>query len=117
MIAGLKRRLAKVGLLERVEAGVAPADSLGLVDLRGEVDFTLAMAVVHEMPSARANFFGQAAEAMEPGSTLLLVEPAGHVEEAEFQDELMTAAAAGCTPADRPSIRRSHTAVLKKVTV
>lgn len=42
MIAGLKRRLARVGLLERVEARIAPADSLGLADLRGEVDFTLA---------------------------------------------------------------------------
>lgn len=42
MIAGLKRRLARVGLLERVEARIAPADSLGLADLRGEVDSTLA---------------------------------------------------------------------------
>ncbi len=30
MIAGLKRRLAQAGLLERVDARVATADSLGL---------------------------------------------------------------------------------------
>ena len=70
MVAGLNRRLKKAGLLERVEARIAPAESLGLADLRGEVDFTLAMAVVHEMPSA-SWFFGQAGEAMKPGSTLL----------------------------------------------
>jgi tRNA A58 N-methylase Trm61 len=114
MIAGLKRRVAKAGLLERVEARIAPPDSLGLADLRGKVDFTLAMAVVHEMPSA-SWFFTQATEVMKPGATLLLAEPSGHVKEAEFQDELQAAAAAGFAVTDRPKIRRSHAAVLKKV--
>jgi ubiquinone/menaquinone biosynthesis C-methylase UbiE len=76
MIAGLKRRLAKAGLQQRVEARVASTDSLGLEDLRGRVDFALAMAVVHETPGADW-FFGQVAEAMKPGATLLLGEPSG----------------------------------------
>ncbi len=114
MIAGLKRRAAKAGLLERVEARIAPPDSLGLADLRGKVDFTLAMAVVHEMPSA-SWLFSQAAEAMKPGSTLLLAEPSGHVKDADFQAELEAATAAGFTVTDGPVIRRSHTALLKKV--
>jgi tRNA A58 N-methylase Trm61 len=114
MIAGLKRRAAKAGLLARVEARVAPTDSLGLADLRGKVDFTLAMAVVHEMPSA-SRFFGQAAEAMKPGATLLLAEPSGHVKEAEFQAELEAARAAGFSVSGGPVLRRSQTALLKKM--
>ena len=114
MIAGLKRRIAKAGLLERVEARTAPTDSLGLADLRGKVDFTLAMAVVHEMPSARW-FFTQAAEAMKAGATLLLAEPSGHVKEADFQDELEAAKAAGFSVSGGPAIRRSQTALLKRI--
>jgi tRNA A58 N-methylase Trm61 len=69
MIAGLKRRLGKAGLLDRADARLASSDSLGLQDLRGKVDFALAMAVVHEMPSAN-RFFAEVAQAMKPGATL-----------------------------------------------
>ena len=113
MIAGLKRRLAKAGLLERVDARVGTAKSLSLEDLRGKVDFTLAMAVVHETPSGR-RFFGQVAEAMKPGGTLLLAEPSGHVSDAKFQAELEAAKAEGFEVVDRPAIRRSQSALLRK---
>jgi tRNA A58 N-methylase Trm61 len=113
MIAGLKRRLAKVGLLERTDARLASSDSLGLQDLRGKIDFALAMAVVHEMPSSR-RFFAEVAETMKPGATLLLAEPSGHVKKDAFEAELHDAAAAGLEVTDRPAIRRSQAAVLKK---
>ncbi len=113
MIAGLKRRLAKAGLSDRVDARLAPDDSMGLKDLAGQVDFTLAMAVVHEMPSA-AWFFDQAAEAMKPGATLLLAEPSGHVKQPEFEAELEAAARVGLSVDSRPAVRRSQAALLKK---
>lgn len=113
MIAGLKRRLSKTGLSERVDARVSSERSLGLDDVRGKVDFTLAMAVVHEMPSDRW-FFGQVAEATKPGGTLLLAEPSGHVSESKFQAELEAAAAAGFEVVQRPVIRRSQAALLRK---
>lgn len=113
MLAGLKRRLAKTGLAERVDARLGQEDSMGLQDLAGKVDFTLAMAVVHEMPSA-SRFFAEAAAAMKPGGTLLLAEPSGHVKESLFAAELQAAAEAGFTVAERPTIRRSHAALLKK---
>lgn len=113
MIAGLKRRLAKANLSERVDARLAQDDSLGLKDLAGKVDFTLAMAVVHEMPSATW-FFGQAAEAMKPGAALLLAEPSGHVKKQEFEAQLEAAAQVGLGLEDRPAIRRSQAALLKK---
>jgi cyclopropane fatty-acyl-phospholipid synthase-like methyltransferase len=113
MIAGLKRRLAKAGLLERTDARLASSDSLGLQDLRGKVDFALAMAVVHEMPSSR-RFFAEVAEAMKPGATLLLAEPAGHVKNDVFEAQLQDAVAAGLEVTDRPTIRRSQAALLKR---
>jgi len=113
MIAGLKRRLAKAGLLERIDARLAPSDSLGLQDLQRKVDFALAMAVVHEMPSS-SRFFAEVAQAMKPGATLLLAEPSGHVNQAAFERELQDATAAGLEVADRPAMRRSRAALLKK---
>ncbi len=113
MIAGLKRRLAKAGLAERVDARLAQDDSMGLKDLAAAVDFTLAMAVVHEMPSA-GRLFAEAAAAMRPGATLLLAEPAGHVKQEEFAAEVQAAEEAGFSVAERPAIRRSRAALLKK---
>jgi len=113
MIAGLKRRLAKAGLLERTDARLAPSDSLGLQGLHGKVDFALAMAVVHEMPSS-SRFFAEVADAMKPGATLLLAEPSGHVKKDAFDAELQAAAAAGLELTDRPVIPRSQAALLKK---
>jgi len=113
MIAGLKRRLAKAGLLERTDARLVPSDSLGLKDLQGKIDFALAMAVVHEMPSS-SRFFAEVAAAMKPGATLLLAEPSGHVKKDAFEAELQDAATAGLEVTDRPAIRRSQAALLKK---
>jgi cyclopropane fatty-acyl-phospholipid synthase-like methyltransferase len=113
MIAGLKRRLAKAGLLERTDARLASSDSLDLQDLQGKVDFALAMAVVHEMPSS-SRFFAEVAAAMKPGAVLLLAEPSGHVKKDAFEAELRDAAAAGLEVAGRPVIARSHAALLTK---
>jgi SAM-dependent methyltransferase len=113
MIAGLKRRVARAGLLSRVDARVVAAHSMGLADLAGAVDFTLAMALVHELPAVEP-FFAEVAAASKPGAGLLFVEPSGHVKAADFETELQTAAKAGFELTDRPSVRRSHAALLKK---
>lgn len=113
MLAELKRRAAKRGLLERIDARLAQPESLGLADLTGIVDFALAFAMVHEMPDA-SRFFAEAACVLKPGGSVLLAEPRGHVKDAEFEHELQVAAAAGLQLADRPSIRRCHAALLKK---
>jgi len=114
MIAGLKRRVVKAELASRVDARVVQAESLGVQDLAGKVDFVLLMAVVHEMPNA-ARLFGELAVAMRVGGNLLLAEPAGHVQEDLFTAELKAAADAGFAVADRPRIKRSLAALLKKM--
>ncbi len=113
MLAGLKRRLAKAGLLDRVDLRAARADSMGLADLVGKVDFVLAFAVVHEMPSA-SSFFAESSQAVKPGGSLLLAEPAGHVSSEAFEAELNAATQAGFREAARPSLRRSRVALLQK---
>jgi len=113
MLDGLRRRAAKAGLLERIDARLAQPDSLGVDDLKGAVDFVMAFAMVHEMPSAE-EFFRQAAAALKAGGVLLLAEPAGHVKADEFERELGAAGAAGFAVVTRPAVRRSQAALLRK---
>ena len=113
MLDRLKRRAAKVGFLERVDARIASPESMGIADLQGSVDFTLAFAVVHELRDAR-RFFAEVASASKPGASLLLVEPKGHVRELEFDAELQAARDAGFKFGDRPDIRRTQAALLRK---
>jgi SAM-dependent methyltransferase len=111
MLSRLKRRASRAGILGRIDARLAAPDSMGLSDLAGAVDFTVAFAVVHEMPDA-AQFFVQVAAASKPGSRLFFVEPAGHVTASEFEEELKAAAKGGFELVDRPVVRRSHAALL-----
>jgi SAM-dependent methyltransferase len=113
MVDRLKRRAGKAGALDRIDARVCSSDSLGLTDVAGKVDFTLAFAVVHELPSA-ACFFAEMAGASKSGASLLLAEPSGHVSSEEFEGELAAAFQAGFVLVERPAIRRSRAALLRK---
>jgi ubiquinone/menaquinone biosynthesis C-methylase UbiE len=114
MLDRLKRRLAKAGLLERVNVRLVQPHSMGLADLTNSVDFVLAFAVVHEMPSA-SSFFTELSRSLKSGAFILLAEPAGHVKAALWDSELEAANQAGFIVADRPRIRRSYGALLKKL--
>ena len=114
MLDGLRRRAAKAGILDRLDTRLAAPESLGLADLTGAVDFTLAFAVVHELPSA-ARFFLEVAQASKHGARLLFVEPKGHVTASLFDAELQAARDAGFTPVETPSLRHSHTALLERL--
>ena len=113
MLDGLRRRADKAGLLQRIDTRLAQPGSLGIADLSGQVDFILAAAVVHEMPSAEA-FFREAAQALKPGAVLLLAEPSGHVKEAKFGEELSYARRSGLLLKGRPVMKRFHTALLER---
>jgi SAM-dependent methyltransferase len=113
MLDRLKRRAAKAGLLDRIDARLVPPTSLGITDLQSSIDFTLAFAMVHELPDV-ARFFAEVGAASKPGAALLFAEPTGHVNASQFDSELRAAGEAGFNLVDRPSIRRSHAALLKK---
>ena len=93
MLERLKRRAAKAGLLNRLDARLASPDSMALTDLGGSVDFTLAFAVVEEFPDAR-EFFRQIGAASKSRASLLLAEPRGHVESRVRKR-------VGCSPRER----------------
>ena len=113
MLQSLRRRAEKASLEQRIETRLAQAHSLGIDDLRGTVDFVLAVAVVHEMPSSEI-FFNETAAALRPGGKLLLAEPSGHVKPAKFAEELEFARRAGLEEKDRPSFKRFLAASLEK---
>ena len=112
MIERLKRRAAKAGLLDRIDARIASPASINSPE-RQSVDFILAFAVVHELPSA-ARFFAEAAAVSKPAASLLLAEPKGHVKGPVFDAELAAASEAGFHIANRPSIRGSQAVLLTK---
>jgi ubiquinone/menaquinone biosynthesis C-methylase UbiE len=113
MIASLKRRAAKSGLLSRIDTRVSAADTLSIDDLAGRIDFTLAFAVVHEVPDLN-KFFREVAIASKHNAKLLFAEPRGHVNDVKFEQEIGAAAAVQFTVAQRPVIRRSHAVLLVK---
>ena len=113
MIGRLKQRVAKAGLAGRLEARVAAPESMGIADLQGAVDFTAALYMVHEFPDA-GKFFAEVAAASKPGARLLIAEPKGHVKPTAFEAELEAAREAGFALVERPAIRRSLAAVMKK---
>jgi ubiquinone/menaquinone biosynthesis C-methylase UbiE len=113
MLASLRRRAARAGLAERVDIRVVSPGTLGLADLAGSVDFTTAIAVVHELPNVE-RFFTEVAEVSKPHAGLLIAEPTGHVTAADFEAQLQTATRTGFVLEARPSIRRSHAAFLSK---
>lgn len=114
MLKSLNRRAQKAGLSNRIETRLARPDSLHLGDLSGKVDFALAFAVVHEVPSVEA-FFVELAATLRTGAMLFFAEPAGHVSSGNFEDEVSTAKMAGLIEAGRPLVRRSHAVILKKI--
>ena len=111
MIEGLKRRAAKANLLDRIDARTTSAETMGVGDLQGKVDFTLAFAIVHEFPDA-GHFFAEVAETCKKNARVLLAEPRGHVSDKAFSAEMDSASANGLSVAERPTIKRSLAAVL-----
>jgi SAM-dependent methyltransferase len=112
MLAALRRRAARAGLAERVDAREARPDALGVEDLAGKVDLVLAFAMVHELADA-GRFFAELRAALAPGGKVLVAEPAGHVGAAAFEESLAAAARAGLRRSPGPKVWRSRTAVLE----
>lgn len=113
MLRSLRRRAEKLQLANRIETRLSAPDRLGLENLQGTADFALAFAVVHEVPSA-SSFFCEVATALKSGGIVFFAEPAGHVKTAKFEEELSAAHTAGLEVVSRPTVRRSHAALLKK---
>jgi ubiquinone/menaquinone biosynthesis C-methylase UbiE len=112
MLEALRKRAARAGLAERIEARQARADALGVSDLAGKVDVVLALWMVHEVPDA-GRLFAELRSTLAPGGRVLVIEPRGHVSEPEFEASLAAAERAGLRRSPGPKVWRSLGAVLE----
>ncbi len=111
MLDRLAQRASRAGLDERITMIQASDDSLRIDAYSGRVDFTLAFAVVHEVPD-QAGLMAQLHRAMKPGARLLFSEPAGHVSQQDFARSVETAATAGFSVATQVNVKRAQSVLL-----
>lgn len=107
-LAIVLRRARRAGLSERITTHRCAHDSCGVP---GPVDFALAFWMLHETPSAEA-FCREIAGLLAPGGRFLVVEPAWHVGERLFDEEVAAAARAGLRIIEQPRIRLSRAVLL-----
>ena len=113
MIKKLQKRARKAGLLNRIETRICQHESFNLDNLKEEIDFALAFAVVHEVPDA-ATLFSAINETLKSGGKLLVAEPDGHVSEQDFETTISVAEQNGFKVIDRPRVGRSRAVLLWK---
>ena len=113
MIQSLKKRARKAGLFDRIETRICKGDSFSLEDVKEEVDFVLASAVVHEVPDV-FNFFSEIYKAMKLSGRLLVLEPKMHVSETDFETTISIAQNNGFMIIGAPEIRSSRAILLQK---
>ncbi len=116
MLAGLRRRARRAGVLDRIDARLAKPDTLGVADLEGRVDVALALHMVHEVPDAK-RFFTEIGSALKPGGKVIFIEPRGHVSVGAFAESLGLAAAAGLRVIDRPEGDMARSAILSRASI
>ncbi len=113
MLEALRRRAERAGLADRVETRLATEGSLGVEDLAGRVDLCVAIHVAHEMPDP-GGFFRQVRQALVPGGRVVVVEPRGHVSEAQLESIVAAALEAGLEVEQRPLPGAARSAVLRR---
>jgi ubiquinone/menaquinone biosynthesis C-methylase UbiE len=94
MLAVLRRRAEKAGLLDRIDLRLAESGTLALKDLAGRVDLVAALHVVHEVHD-QAVFFSEIRDTLKPEGKLFIVEPRGHVSRMQFEETVIAAETAG----------------------
>ncbi len=110
MLAMLRRRAEKAGVVARFETHACAQDRLGI---RAQADFALAFAMLHEVPDPR-RLLGEIHDCLKRGGKLLLAEPPIHVSGKAFAKEVATAEEAGFRVVERPRVRWCHAVAFTK---
>ena len=113
MIKSLLMRAQKAGLSDRIDARICDEKSLGLDDVKGQIDFAIASAVVHEVPDVN-NFFSEVYSAVRTGSQFLVIEPKGRVSEEDFEQTIAAARQNHFKAVGRPRVGSGRAVLLVK---
>jgi ubiquinone/menaquinone biosynthesis C-methylase UbiE len=113
MLDVLETKARKNKVIDRMEFRQCSPSSLDISDLKEQIDFALAFAVLHEVPDQYI-LFSEVSNVLKKKGKMLIAEPMGHVDEAKFQNTLMAAEANGFTLLNHPVIAKSLTALLEK---
>jgi len=108
MLNVLEKRARKAGLWERIHTHLIDPDGFSLGERAG---FANCFWMVHEVPD-QVKLFSDLADALEPGSHVLVAEPGMHVPEADLENTINLSCQAGFSLVDRPGIRFSSAALL-----
>jgi len=110
MLARVRRRAERAGLLDRIRLQRCEPGALGV---SAQADFVLASWMVHEVPD-RAAFLREVAGFMKPGARFFVSEPRGHVKAEELESTVALAAEAGLQVQDRPPMALSRAVIFRK---
>lgn len=110
MLAGLRQRAERAGLMERIQLHQTAPERIGV---SGPFDFALAFWMVHEVRQP-GTFLAEIYTALKPGGRLLIVEPIIHVSTTAFENTLALAQRQDLAIESRPIVRASRAALLHK---
>lgn len=112
-IDALRKRIAQTRLSERIEPRICTDWGLAIEDLAGDVDFALAVYVVHHAKDA-ARLMSNVHRALKPGGVFLVMEPRHHASAAECEATESAAQEAGFTITGHPKLKRDWTVSFTK---
>lgn len=105
VIATLKRKAEEAGLSERIDARICSTQNLDIPDLSGQVDFALAVYVIHHAKDA-SSLISDVHRALKQGGKFLVIEPRHHASAVDCQSAEAAARSAGFALADHPRLKR-----------
>ena len=108
MIAHVKKKAARHGMLDRMEFHQCDANAIGL---NRKADFILAYYMIHERPSP-LHFLEEARGMLKDGGKMLVVEPKMHVSKSIFAQMLQEAEQAGLKAMDFPPKKGGRSVLL-----
>lgn len=110
MLAGLSKRAVHAGLEKRIQPHQCRQDKIGLTE---PVDFALAFWMVHEVQQREA-FLRELYAILNPGGSLLIVEPVIHVNAKDFARTVNLCQKIGFTLLEKPHVNISRAILVNK---
>lgn len=109
MLKKVKKKIQGTELEERIMLHKCESDKIGL---SGEVNFAIAMYMLHEVPYQEKTL-NEIASILKPNGHLLIAEPYIHVSKKAFERAVKVALDAGFVLVERPLIFFSRAVLLK----